>query len=158
MKIGRKTYSILISLIVALGGFLLGFDSAVISGAAPFYRHTFGLDTGSMLFGFSVSAVILGAIVGNISAGRIADFFGRKKALILTAVLFTISAMGTAVAFDIISFLIARILGGVGVGIAILVAPMYIAEIAPKKLRGTLVTFNQLNIVIGISIAYFSNY
>ncbi len=155
---GKKAYSIIISLIVALGGFLLGFDSAVISGAAPFYRHTFGLDTGSMLFGFTVSAVILGAIVGNISAGRIADFFGRKKALILTAVLFSVSALGTAVAFDIISFLIARILGGFGVGIAILVAPMYIAEIAPKKLRGTLVTFNQLNIVIGISIAYFSNY
>ncbi len=154
----RKVYTVLISLIVALGGFLLGFDSAVISGAAPFYRHTFGLDTGSMLFGFSVSAVILGAIVGNISAGRIADFFGRKKALILTAVLFAVSAIGTAVSFDIISFLIARILGGFGVGIAILVAPMYIAEIAPKKLRGTLVTFNQLNIVIGISIAYFSNY
>ncbi len=155
---GKKTYSILISLIVALGGFLLGFDSAVISGAAPFYRHTFGLDTGSMLFGFSVSAVILGAIVGNISAGRIADFFGRKKALMLTAILFTVSALGTAAAFDIISFLIARIFGGFGVGIAILVAPMYIAEIAPKKLRGTLVTFNQLNIVLGISIAYFSNY
>lgn len=154
----RKTYTVLISLIVALGGFLLGFDSAVISGATPFYRETFGLNSGSMLIGFSVSALILGAIMGNISAGKLADLFGRRRILKLTALLFIFSAIATALAFDITSFLVARIIGGVGVGMAILVAPMYIAEIAPRKLRGTLVTFNQLNIVLGISIAYFSNY
>ncbi len=154
----KKTYTIFISLIVALGGFLLGFDSAVISGAVPFYRETFGLDSGSMLIGFSVSSLILGAIMGNIISGRLADRFGRRKMLMFTAVLFTLSAITSALASDIIVFLIARILGGLGVGIAILVAPMYIAEIAPRKLRGTLVTFNQLNIVLGISIAYFSNY
>ncbi len=154
----KKTYTILVSLIVALGGFLMGFDSAVISGATPFYRETFGLNTGSMLIGFSVSSLILGAIIGNISAGKLADRFGRRQVLMATAVLFTISAMGTAFAPDIISFLIARVIGGFGVGLAILVAPMYIAEVAPRKLRGTLVTFNQLNIVVGISIAYFSNY
>ena len=154
----RSTYTVFISLIVALGGFLLGFDSAVISGAVPFYRETFGLDSGSMLIGFSVSSLILGAIMGNIIAGRLADRFGRKKMLMFTAVLFTASAITSALASDIIVFLIARIIGGLGVGIAILVAPMYIAEIAPRKLRGTLVTFNQLNIVLGISIAYFSNY
>jgi MFS transporter, SP family, sugar:H+ symporter len=154
----KKTYTVFISLIVALGGFLLGFDSAVISGAVPFYRETFGLDSGSMLIGFSVSSLILGAIMGNIIAGRLADRFGRKKMLMFTAVLFTLSAITSALASDIIVFLIARIIGGLGVGIAILVAPMYIAEIAPRKLRGTLVTFNQLNIVLGISIAYFSNY
>lgn len=154
----KKTYTIFISLIVALGGFLLGFDSAVISGAVPFYRETFGLDSGSMLIGFSVSSLILGAIMGNIIAGRLADRFGRKKMLMFTAVMFTVSAVTSALASDIVLFLIARIIGGLGVGIAILVAPMYIAEIAPRKLRGTLVTFNQLNIVLGISIAYFSNY
>jgi sugar porter (SP) family MFS transporter len=154
----KKTYTIFISLIVALGGFLLGFDSAVISGAVPFYRETFGLNSGSMLIGFSVSSLILGAILGNIVAGGLADRFGRRKILMVTALLFTISAVATAFAFDIVSFLIARVIGGVGVGMAILVAPMYIAEIAPRKLRGTLVTFNQLNIVLGISIAYFSNY
>jgi MFS transporter, SP family, sugar:H+ symporter len=154
----NKTYSVLISLIVALGGFLLGFDSAVISGATPFYRETFGLNSGSMLIGFSVSSLILGAIMGNIMAGKLADRFGRRKILMFTAVLFTISAISTALAFNITSFLIARIVGGLGVGMAILIAPMYIAEIAPRKLRGTLVTFNQLNIVLGISIAYFSNY
>jgi len=154
----RSTYTVFISLIVALGGFLLGFDSAVISGAVPFYRETFGLDSGSMLIGFSVSSLILGAIMGNIIAGRLADRFGRKKMLMFTAVLFTASAITSALASDIVVFLIARIIGGLGVGIAILVAPMYIAEIAPRNLRGTLVTFNQLNIVLGISIAYFSNY
>lgn len=154
----RSTYTVFISLIVALGGFLLGFDSAVISGATPFYRETFGMDSGSMLIGFSVSSLILGAIMGNIIAGRLADRFGRRRILMTTAMLFTISAITSALASDIVTFLVARIVGGFGVGMAILVAPMYIAEIAPRNLRGTLVTFNQLNIVLGISIAYFSNY
>ena len=154
----KKYYTVLISLIVALGGFLLGFDSAVISGATPFYKETFGLNSGSMLIGFSVSSLILGSILGNIIAGKMADRLGRRKVLRMTAVLFAVSAIGSAFAPEIISFLVARIIGGLGVGMAILVAPMYIAEIAPRKLRGTLVTFNQLNIVLGISIAYFSNY
>ncbi|MDX9771055.1 MAG: sugar porter family MFS transporter [Tenuifilaceae bacterium] len=154
----KKTYTIFVSLVVALGGFLLGFDSAVISGATPFYRETFGLNSGSMLIGFSVSSLILGAIMGNIVAGGLADRFGRRRVLMFTALLFVASAIFTAFSFDIVSFIIARVIGGLGVGMAILIAPMYIAEIAPRKLRGTLVTFNQLNIVLGISIAYFSNY
>lgn len=154
----NRVYIVLISLIVALGGFLLGFDSAVISGATPFYKHTFQLDNGSWLIGFSVGSIILGAIIGNISAGKLADHFGRKKVLLVTAILFLLCALGTALAHNITIFIIARIIGGFGVGMAILIAPMYIAEIAPRKLRGTLVTFNQLNIVVGISIAYFSNY
>lgn len=154
----RKSYTIFVSLVVALGGFLLGFDSAVISGATPFYRETFGLNSGSMLIGFSVSSLILGAILGNIVAGRLADRFGRRKILLITATLFFLSAVFTAFSFDMVSFIFARVLGGLGVGMAILIAPMYIAEISPRKLRGTLVTFNQLNIVLGISIAYFTNY
>jgi len=154
----RQTYTILISLIVALGGFLMGFDSAVISGATPFYRETFGLDSGSLLIGFSVSSLILGAIIGNISAGKLADRYGRRQILMLTAVLFASSAILSAMSPNIQVFLVARIVGGLGVGMAILIAPMYIAEVSPRKLRGRLVTFNQLNIVLGISIAYFSNY
>jgi MFS family permease len=154
----NKLYSVIISLIVALGGFLLGFDSAVISGATPFYKVSFNLDTGSWLIGFSVGSIILGAILGNIVAGSLADRFGRKKILIFTALLFAYCAAGTSMAHNVIFFISARIVGGIGVGMAILIAPMYIAEIAPRKLRGTLVTFNQLNIVMGISIAYFSNY
>ncbi len=154
----NKLFSIVISLIVALGGFLLGFDSAVISGATPFYKVSFNLDTGSWLIGFSVGSIILGAILGNIVAGSLSDRFGRKKILIFTALLFAYCAAGTAMSHNVIFFISARIIGGIGVGMAILIAPMYIAEIAPRKLRGTLVTFNQLNIVLGISIAYFSNY
>jgi MFS family permease len=154
----NKLFSVVISLIVALGGFLLGFDSAVISGATPFYKVSFNLDTGSWLIGFSVGSIILGAILGNIVAGTLADRFGRKKILIFTSLLFAYCAAGTAMSHNVIFFISARIIGGIGVGMAILIAPMYIAEIAPRKLRGTLVTFNQLNIVLGISIAYFSNY
>lgn len=149
-------YTVLISLIVALGGFLLGFDSAVISGAVPFIKNYFVLD--DIELGWAVSCLILGAITGNMVAGPLSDKFGRKKVLIVTAVLFAISAVSSALATDFTFFIFARLLGGIGVGGAILIAPVYIAEIAPPDQRGKLVSFNQLNIVIGISAAYFSNY
>ena len=152
----NKSYTILISLIVALGGFLLGFDSAVISGAVKGITVYFDM-TDSML-GFAVGCVIFGAMAGNLLAGPMADRFGRKKILIIVAALFAISASWSAMATGYTEFIIARIIGGIGIGGAILIAPIYIAEIAPPKLRGSLVSFNQLNIVIGISVAYFSNY
>ncbi|HAZ02691.1 MAG TPA: MFS transporter [Marinilabiliales bacterium] len=151
-------YLVLMALIVALGGFLLGFDSAVISGAVPFYKNVFGLDSGSWILGFSVGSIIAGAIIGNFIGGPFSDYLGRKGVLIITALLFAFCAFGTAFTDSIVFFVIARIIGGLGVGMAILVAPMYIAEISPQKYRGTLVSINQFNIVIGISIAYFSNY
>jgi SP family arabinose:H+ symporter-like MFS transporter len=151
-------YSMVISLIVAIGGFLLGFDATVISGATPFYKRVFELPEGSFLIGFSVSAIIFGCVAGNLSAGALADRFGRKRILLATALLFGFCAAGCALAHGVTFFVVARIIGGLGVGLAILVAPMYIAEIAPAKQRGFLVTFNQLNIVVGISVAYFSNY
>lgn len=154
----NKMYIILIALIVALGGFLLGFDSAVISGATPFYKNVFGLESGSWLLGFTVSSIIAGAIIGNFIGGPFSDRLGRKGVLIITAFLFAFCALGTALTSNEYFFVISRIIGGLGVGMAILVAPMYIAEIAPQKYRGTLVSVNQFNIVIGISIAYFSNY
>ncbi|WP_088341681.1 sugar porter family MFS transporter [Robiginitalea sediminis] len=152
----NKSYTILISLIVALGGFLLGFDSAVISGAVRGITVYFEM-TDAML-GFAVGCVIFGAMAGNLAAGPISDRFGRRNVLIVVAALFTISASWSALATGYTEFIIARIIGGVGIGGAILIAPVYIAEIAPPKLRGSLVSFNQLNIVIGISVAYFSNY
>jgi len=152
----NKSYTILISLIVALGGFLLGFDSAVISGAIKGITVYFEM-TDEML-GFAVGCVIFGAMAGNLLAGPMADRFGRKKVLIVVAALFAVSASWSAMATGYNEFIIARIIGGVGIGGAILIAPIYIAEIAPTKLRGSLVSFNQLNIVIGISVAYFSNY
>ena len=97
-------------------------------------------------------------MAGNIVAGPLSDRFGRKKVLLITAMLFTISAIWSATATTYITFVIARIIGGIGIGGAILIAPIYIAEVAPPKLRGSLVSLNQLNIVIGISVAYFSNY
>lgn len=152
----NKSYTVLISLIVALGGFLLGFDSAVISGAVKGITAYFQM-TDAML-GFAVGCVIFGAMAGNLLAGPMADRYGRKKVLIIVAALFAISATWSALASSYPEFIIARIIGGVGIGGAILIAPIYIAEIAPPSLRGSLVSFNQLNIVIGISAAYFSNY
>ncbi|NAS12252.1 sugar porter family MFS transporter [Poritiphilus flavus] len=152
----NKSYTILISLIVALGGFLLGFDSAVISGAVKGISVYFEMT--KAMVGFSVGCVIFGAMAGNLVAGPVADRFGRKNVLIVVAALFAISASWSALATSYLEFVVARIIGGIGVGGAILIAPIYIAEIAPPKLRGSLVSFNQLNIVIGISVAYFSNY
>jgi MFS family permease len=152
----NKTYLVIISLIVAMGGFLLGFDSAVISGAVNGIKTQFSMT--DVQLGFAVGCVIFGAMFGNISAGPLADRFGRKSVLLVTAILFMLSAGWSAMATSYVTFVIARILGGIGVGAAILIAPIYIAEIAPAKLRGSLVSFNQLNIVIGISVAYFSNY
>jgi MFS family permease len=152
----QKSYTITISFIVALGGFLLGFDSAVISGAVAGIRSYFEMSDWEL--GFSVGCVIFGAMIGNMFAGPISDAYGRKKTLIVTAILFTVSALWSAFAHNYAEFIIARIIGGVGIGGAILIAPIYIAEIAPPKLRGSLVSLNQLNIVLGISVAYFSNY
>ena len=152
----NKSYTTFISLIVALGGFLLGFDSAVISGAVKGISIYFNM-TDEML-GFAVGCVIFGAMAGNLMSGYFADKYGRKSTLIIIAALFVVSATWSALATSYTEFIIARIIGGVGIGGAILIAPIYIGEVAPPKLRGRLVSFNQLNIVLGISVAYFSNY
>jgi sugar porter (SP) family MFS transporter len=152
----NKSYTGRISLIVALGGFLRGFDSAVISGAVRGITVYFEMT--EWMLGFAVGCVVFGAMAGNLVAGPVSDRFGRKSVLIVVAALFTISATWSALATGYTEFIIARIIGGIGIGGAILIAPVYIAEIAPPKLRGSLVSFNQLNIVIGISVAYFSNY
>ena len=152
----NKLYTITISLVVAMGGFLLGFDSAVISGAINGIRTYFEMTDWEL--GFSVGCVIFGAMGGNIVAGPLSDKYGRKAILLITALLFTISAIWSATATTYITFIVARIIGGIGIGGAILIAPIYIAEIAPPKLRGSLVSLNQFNIVLGISVAYFSNY
>jgi MFS family permease len=152
----NRSYTTFISLIVALGGFLLGFDSAVISGAVKGISIYFNM-TDEML-GFAVGCVIFGAMAGNLMSGYFADKYGRKSTLIVIAALFVVSATWSALATNYTEFIIARIIGGVGIGGAILIAPIYIGEVAPANLRGRLVSFNQLNIVLGISVAYFSNY
>ena len=145
---------------MALGGFLVGFDATVISGAIPFIRDYFGLGgtSGSMKLGWAVSCLGWGAMAGNLAAGMLSDRLGRKRLLLLTSLLFLVSALTASLSTNFVVFVAARICGGLGVGAALLTAPVYIAEIAPAGSRGGLVSLNQLMIVIGISVSFFSNY
>lgn len=151
----QKNYVLLISSIAALGGLLFGFDTAVISGTTPFIKPYFGLN--DIWLGWTVSSLLFGCIIGVISAGKPSDFFGRKKTLMAAAFLFVVSALGSAMATNLVVFILYRILGGLGVGIASMLSPMYISEISPAEQRGRLVSFNQLAIVIGILLAFISN-
>ncbi len=151
-----KGYVILISVVAALGGLLFGFDTAVISGTINFIQPYFGLSEAEL--GWTVSSLLFGCIAGVFLAGKAGDRYGRKKVLMAAALLFFFSAIGSASAHSLSIFLIARILGGIAVGVASILSPMYIAELAPAKYRGTLVSLNQLAIVIGILVAFFSNY
>jgi MFS transporter, SP family, arabinose:H+ symporter len=145
---------------VALGGFLVGFDATVISGAVPFIRDYFDLGgpSGSLKLGWAVSCLGWGAMAGNLAAGPLSDRFGRRSVLLITAVFFLASSLTAALATRFPVFVVARICGGLAVGAAILTAPVYIAEISPARSRGSLVSLNQLMIVIGISVSFFSNY
>src|SRR5581483_9846934 len=145
---------------VALGGFLVGFDATVISGAVPFIRDYFGLggSAGSLKLGCAVSCLGWGAMAGNVAAGLLSERLVRKLLLLLTSVLFLASALTAALSEDFVVFVAARSCGGLAVGAALLTAPVYIAEIAPARTRGSLVSLNQLMIVIGISLSFFSNY
>ena len=153
----KKTLFIVrIALIVALGGFLMGFDASVISGVNKFVQIDFNLT--DLELGFSVSSLTIIAALAMMVSGPLSDRFGRRIVLKACAIVFTISAVGSALAPNFILFLIFRMLGGIGVGASLILAPMYIAEIAPPAQRGKLVSFNQLNIVLGITVAFFSNY
>jgi MFS transporter, SP family, arabinose:H+ symporter len=149
-------YTSTVALIAAFGGFLMGFDASVISGVVGFIEVEFALS--SIELGWSVSSLVLTATLGMFLAGPLSDRIGRRPVLRIAALLFAVSAVICAIAptFSILVF--GRMVGGLGVGAALIVAPMYIAEIAPAKSRGRMVSFNQLNIVIGISAAFFSNY
>ena len=151
-----QTYTVKIALIVALGGFLMGFDASVISGVVKFIEPEFNLT--KLQLGWSVASLTLTATLAMMVAGPLSDKFGRRKVLQWSAILFAVSAIGSALAPTFLLLVIARMLGGFGVGASLILAPMYIAEIAPANMRGRLVSFNQLNIVIGISAAFFSNY
>jgi sugar porter (SP) family MFS transporter len=149
-------YTIRIALIVAVGGFLMGFDASVISGVVTFIESDFGLS--KLELGWAVASLTLTATLGMLFAGPLSDRLGRRPVLKLAAILFAISAIASAAAPDYLTLVAARMLGGFAVGAALIVAPMYIAEAAPPELRGRVVSFNQLNIVVGISAAFFSNY
>ena len=149
-------YLLTISMVTALGGLLFGFDISVISGTIPFLQEFFELN--ESMKGFVVSSALIGCIIGASYSGRLGDLFGRKKVLLVVSVLFGVSAIGSGLANSIPTFITYRILGGIAVGGASVLAPMYIAEVSPAHLRGRMVSLNQLTIVIGISMAYFSNY
>lgn len=150
-------YLLLISLVSALGGLLFGYDWVVIGGAKPFYEVYFNLTTPSEI-GWAMSNALVGCLIGAALSGYVTDHFGRKKVLIVAGLLFTVSAAGTATAETFSWFVIARITGGVGIGLASNVSPMYIAEISPAPWRGRLVSLNQLTIVIGILAAQIINW
>lgn len=156
MQKNYTSYLLTITIAVAMGGFLFGYDTAVISGTVGFLRDKFSLTPA--LEGWVVSSGILGAIFGAIIAGPLADRFGRKPSLWMAATLFLISAVASALAATADLLVIARIVGGVGFGMASMLSPLYIAEVAPAKMRGRLVSVNQLAIVSGMFIVYFVNY
>ncbi len=152
----KHIYVIRVALIVALGGFLMGFDASVISGVVRFIEPEFGLS--KLQLGWAVGSLTLTATLGMMLSGPLSDRFGRRAILKLAAILYAVSAIGSAFAPTFSMFVIARMVGGLGVGASLIIAPMYIAEIAPAHIRGRLVSLNQLNIVVGISVAFFSNY
>ena len=153
--------SVQIAFVAALGGFLLGFDATVIAGTLPFLRHYYfgpAAGGGDVRLGIAISCLEWGAMIGNLSAGKLADRYGRRTILQVTAALFLASSILAATSRSYAMFVAARIIGGLGVGSAILIAPMYIAEIAPPGRRGMLVSVNQLMIVIGIAASSVSNW
>ncbi|MBN2088794.1 sugar porter family MFS transporter [candidate division KSB1 bacterium] len=149
-------YVWLVTLVAALGGLLFGYDTAVISGAIGFLKTKFALD--ATWEGWTAASALLGCVLGVVIAGPLSDRFGRKKVLILSAILFLISAIGTAVPETLFAFIVYRIIGGIGVGIASMSSPMYIAEITPASIRGRMVSINQFAIVSGMLVIYFVNY
>ena len=140
----------------SLGGLLFGFDTAVISGTFSFIEQYFSLD--EIEIGWFASSALIGAIIGALASGSLSDRFGRKPILIIAAFLFFISALGCTIPNSFIFLIVARIIGGIGVGMASVLAPLYISEFSPPKIRGKLIALYQLSIVIGILLAYLSNW
>ena len=141
--------------VAALGGFLFGYDTAVISGTVGLVKAQFGLST--VMEGWYVSSALIGTILGVLFAGFLSDTYGRKRILILSGIFFALSAIGCAVSGSFNGLVIYRLIGGIGVGMASMLSPLYISEIAPAKNRGKLVALYQLAITLGILVAYFSN-
>jgi MFS transporter, SP family, arabinose:H+ symporter len=153
---GDRLYVFLVSVVAAVGGFLFGYDLAVVSGAIIFLQKQFSLNTYQV--GFAIGSAQIGCIIAPFFAGQVSDSWGRKKTLLAAAVLFTIAAMGTALPRNMTEFNAFRIVAGVAIGLASVVSPMYIAEIAPATIRGRLVGVNQFAIVIGAMVSYGVSY
>ena len=155
----NKTVSarvLFLAIVAALGGILFGYDTAVISGTTEVVKMQFGLTTGGE--GWYVGCALIGSIVGVLIAGMLSDFLGRKKTMLISAVLFSISAIGCAISADFTQLVIYRMIGGFGIGIVSIVSPVYISEVSPAEVRGTMVSLYQLFITIGFLLAYLANY
>jgi len=151
-------YIWLISIVAALGGLLFGYDWVVIGGAKTFFERYYHIANNAQLSGWANSCALIGCLVGALVAGALSDKFGRKKLLLLSAFLFAVTSLGNALAPTFTIFIGWRILGGVAIGLASNLSPMYIAEIAPAQMRGRLVSINQLTIVIGVLAAQLINW
>ena len=153
----NKVYIWFISVAAALGGLLFGYDWVVIGGAKPFYEKFFHLQTPAEI-GWAMSSALIGCLFGAVASGALSDKFGRKRLLIISAIIFTITSVGTGMANSFPVFLAWRVSGGVAIGLASNLSPMYIAEVAPRAIRGQLVSINQLTIVIGVLSAQVMNW
>ena len=153
---GSRVYLMLLTVAAALGGLLFGYDTAVISGAVGFLQKHFELGAG--LKGWAASSALVGCIVGAMAGGPLSDRFGRKKMLVLCAVLFALSGIGSALPVTLSHFVWARFLGGFAIGAVSVLSPLYIAEIAPASMRGRLVSMNQLTIALGVMAAQIVNW
>lgn len=151
-----SAYVIFLAIVAAIGGILFGYDTAVISGTTEIVKTQFGLSTG--LEGWYVGCALIGSIAGVLVAGMLSDFLGRKKTMLISALLFSVSAIGCAVCSGFSDLVAYRIIGGVGIGIVSIVSPIYISEVSPARVRGTMVSFYQLFITIGFLLAYLVNY
>ena len=147
---------VFLAVVAAIGGILFGYDTAVISGTTEVVKMQFGLSTGGE--GWYVGCALIGSILGVAVAGMLSDFLGRKKTMLISAVLFSVSAIGCALCADFTQLVIFRIVGGFGIGIVSIVSPVYISEVSPAEVRGTMVSLYQLFITIGFLLAYLANY
>lgn len=151
----NKSFVLKVSTVAAIGGLLFGYDTAVIAGVVGYLQAKFHLS--SVMVGWAASSAIWGCVIGAMVAGYLSDRMGRKKVLVITAILFFISSIAAALAGDLTQFILARLIGGLGIGAASMLSPLYISEIAPARNRGTLVSLYQLAIVLGINLIYFVN-
>ncbi len=149
-------YVIAVTVVAAIGGLIFGFDTAIVAGATRYMKDQFSLN--SLQEGWTVSVVLIGCMFGSGLAGAISDRIGRRRFMLISAVLFFVSAVGCAVPRTIVEFVVFRFVGGLGIGSAAVLAPLYIAEIAPARIRGALVSVDQMAIVTGILLAYFVNW
>lgn len=158
INVEKKFYLLLITFVSAMGGLLFGYDWVVIGGAKPFYEVFFDIADSPSMQGWVMGSAILGCLLGVMVSGSMADRYGRKPLMIAASLVFIVAAIGTGISDNLTWFIIYRVLGGIGIGIASNLSPMYIAEVSPANVRGKFVSLNQLTIVIGILSAQIVNW